>query len=140
VMEAQFRRALQVSQGDPAIFFTRPLSLAILLLALVPLVLPYLPALLSGSEASGLSKVALSSARAKKTRAFARAASLPANNPSYDSEPRYSDEQRSQRQKWTGRRPSTRLGHPLHLCRDGSRGGCRSGGCRGTEERARLQY
>ena len=45
-MEAQFRRALQVSQGDPTIFFTRPLSLAILLLALVPLVLPYLPALL----------------------------------------------------------------------------------------------
>src|ERR687893_1438517 len=47
LMEAQFRRALSISQGDPLIFVTRPLSLAILLLALVALLLPYLPALIS---------------------------------------------------------------------------------------------
>jgi putative tricarboxylic transport membrane protein len=46
LMEAQFRRALQVSQKDPTIFFTRPLSLTILLLALVAHILPYLPALI----------------------------------------------------------------------------------------------
>jgi putative tricarboxylic transport membrane protein len=56
-METQFRRALQVSQKDPTIFFTRPHSLTILLLALVAHVLPYLPALIKGSEASGLSRV-----------------------------------------------------------------------------------
>jgi putative tricarboxylic transport membrane protein len=47
LMEAQFRRALSISQGDPSIFVTRPLSLAILLLALVALLLPYLPTLIS---------------------------------------------------------------------------------------------
>src|SRR5919106_117407 len=47
LMEAQFRRALSISQGDPSIFVTRPLSLAILLLAFVALLLPYLPALIS---------------------------------------------------------------------------------------------
>jgi hypothetical protein len=46
LMETQFRRALQISQGDPTVFVTRPLSLTILLLALVALVLPYLPALI----------------------------------------------------------------------------------------------
>ena len=46
MMETQFRRALKVSQGDPTVFFTRPLSLTILLLALVALLLPYVPALL----------------------------------------------------------------------------------------------
>ena len=46
LMETQFRRALQVSQGDPTVFVTRPLSLTILLLALVALLLPYLPALI----------------------------------------------------------------------------------------------
>lgn len=45
--EAQFRRALAISQGDPSVFFTRPLSLAILLLAVVALILPYLPILLA---------------------------------------------------------------------------------------------
>lgn len=43
--EAQFRRALAISQGDPTVFFTRPLSLSILLLAVLALVLPYLPIL-----------------------------------------------------------------------------------------------
>src|SRR5215208_934457 len=47
LMEAQFRRALSISQGDPSIFVTRPLSLAILLLAFVALLLPYLPTLIS---------------------------------------------------------------------------------------------
>jgi putative tricarboxylic transport membrane protein len=45
--EAQFRRALLISQGDPFVFFTRPLSLTIFLLAALALVLPYLPALLA---------------------------------------------------------------------------------------------
>jgi TctA family transporter len=44
--ETQFRRALQVSQGDPTVFFTRPLSLLILLLALVALLLPYVSVIL----------------------------------------------------------------------------------------------
>jgi putative tricarboxylic transport membrane protein len=45
--EAQFRRALSISRGDPSIFFTRPLSLTILLLAACALILPYLPSLLA---------------------------------------------------------------------------------------------
>ena len=40
--EQQFRRALAISQGDPSVFFTHPLSLALLvvaaLLVLVPVV------------------------------------------------------------------------------------------------------
>ncbi|ABG06043.1 protein of unknown function DUF112, transmembrane [Rubrobacter xylanophilus DSM 9941] len=47
LMEAQFRRALQINEGDPSVFFTRPLSLALLLLALLALLLPYLPPLIS---------------------------------------------------------------------------------------------
>ena len=47
LMEAQFRRALSISQGDLSVFVTRPLSLAILLLALIALLLPYLPALVT---------------------------------------------------------------------------------------------
>ena len=45
--EAQFRRALSISQGNLAVFVTRPLSLTILLAALAALVLPYLPALIA---------------------------------------------------------------------------------------------
>ncbi|MEW5958704.1 MAG: tripartite tricarboxylate transporter permease [Chloroflexota bacterium] len=41
--EAQFRRALLISQGSLSVFVTRPLSLSLLLLALVALGLPYLP-------------------------------------------------------------------------------------------------
>lgn len=41
--ETQFRRALAISQGDYAIFMTRPIALALLLLALFALLLPYLP-------------------------------------------------------------------------------------------------
>ncbi|HEX2221260.1 MAG TPA: tripartite tricarboxylate transporter permease [Candidatus Limnocylindria bacterium] len=42
LMETQFRRALQISQGDLSIFVTRPISLVILLLAAAAVVLPYL--------------------------------------------------------------------------------------------------
>ena len=45
--EAQFRRALLISQGDPFIFFTRPLSLTIFVLTALALVLPYSPILLA---------------------------------------------------------------------------------------------
>ena len=57
MMEAQFRRALSISQGDYTVFFTRPLSLVILLLALAILVLPYvIPKVMEtfrGSEREG---------------------------------------------------------------------------------------
>ncbi len=46
MMEQQFRRALQISQGDLTVFVTRPISLAILLLAVAALALPYVPRLL----------------------------------------------------------------------------------------------
>ena len=46
LMEAQFRRALQISEGDLAVFVTRPISLTILVVAAAALFLPYLPRLL----------------------------------------------------------------------------------------------
>ncbi|NGO08404.1 tripartite tricarboxylate transporter permease [Streptomyces sp. HC44] len=42
LMEAQFRRALAFSEGDPTVFLTRPASAAILALALTALVAPVL--------------------------------------------------------------------------------------------------
>jgi putative tricarboxylic transport membrane protein len=42
-IEQEFRRALAISQGDVATFFTRPISLAILLIAALVLVGPYVP-------------------------------------------------------------------------------------------------
>jgi putative tricarboxylic transport membrane protein len=45
MMEAQFRRALQISQGDLTVFVTRPISLAILVVALAVLVGPQIPRL-----------------------------------------------------------------------------------------------
>jgi putative tricarboxylic transport membrane protein len=45
--EAQFRRALSISQGDPSVFFTRPLSLGLLLAAAAAVFLPYLPVLIA---------------------------------------------------------------------------------------------
>ncbi len=42
-LENQFRRALNVANGDLTVFVTRPLSLVILLLALSALLLPYAP-------------------------------------------------------------------------------------------------
>jgi putative tricarboxylic transport membrane protein len=46
IMEKQFRNALQISQGDLSVFVTRPISLAMLLLAVAALVAPYVPRLL----------------------------------------------------------------------------------------------
>jgi putative tricarboxylic transport membrane protein len=45
--EAQFRRALSISQGDPSVFFTRPLSLGLLLAAAAAVFLPYIPVLIA---------------------------------------------------------------------------------------------
>jgi putative tricarboxylic transport membrane protein len=41
LMETQFRRALELGQGDFSVFFTRPLTLAILLIAVAMLIVPY---------------------------------------------------------------------------------------------------
>ncbi len=46
MMEAQFRRAVQVSQGDLSVFLTRPMSALLLLAAVAALLLPYVPRLL----------------------------------------------------------------------------------------------
>ncbi len=43
--ETQFRCALAISQGDISVFVTRPLSLSLLLTALIALLIPYLPVL-----------------------------------------------------------------------------------------------
>ena len=40
--EAQFRRALTISQGDASVFFTHPISLALLVIAALVLLLPAL--------------------------------------------------------------------------------------------------
>lgn len=41
-MEEQFRRSLVISNGDLSVFFTRPLSL-IIVLTVLALLVPYLP-------------------------------------------------------------------------------------------------
>lgn len=46
-IEQEFRRALAISQGDVTTFITRPISLAILILAVLALIGPYLPGLLA---------------------------------------------------------------------------------------------
>jgi putative tricarboxylic transport membrane protein len=38
--EQQFRRALSISQGDPTVFFTHPLSLALLVIAALLVLVP----------------------------------------------------------------------------------------------------
>jgi putative tricarboxylic transport membrane protein len=56
LMEAQYRRAMSISQGDASIFVTRPISAAILGVAVVALIAPYLPTLirrLRGERAGG---------------------------------------------------------------------------------------
>ncbi len=54
MMETQLRRALSISQGDASVFFTRPLSLTLLLLAAAVLLLPYLlPKVMGSREESG---------------------------------------------------------------------------------------
>lgn len=45
MLEENFRRSLVLSKGDFSIFFTRPLSLTLLLLALVLVLLPVIPAI-----------------------------------------------------------------------------------------------
>jgi putative tricarboxylic transport membrane protein len=47
LMEAQFRRTLIVSDGQPSALVSRPLSIALLVLAFAAVFLPYLPTLLS---------------------------------------------------------------------------------------------
>ena len=44
MMEENLRRALQVAEGDPTVFFTRPLSLAFLIATLLVLVVMVMPA------------------------------------------------------------------------------------------------
>ena len=50
MLERQFRTALQISQGDLTIFITRPISAALLLVAVAILVLPYVPRLLGRGQ------------------------------------------------------------------------------------------
>ena len=60
-LENQFRRALNVGNGDLTVFVTRPLSLFILLLAAAALLLPYAPrivARLRGKDAEDAKKLA----------------------------------------------------------------------------------
>ena len=45
LLEKQFRTALQISQGDLSVFFTRPISAILLLTAAAVLLLPYAPRL-----------------------------------------------------------------------------------------------
>jgi putative tricarboxylic transport membrane protein len=52
-IEQEFRRALAISQGDLTTFITRPISATILLLALLAVVLPYVPALLARLRGKG---------------------------------------------------------------------------------------
>ena len=47
LLETQFRRAMSIAQGDLSIFVTRPLSAAILAIAVAALVLPYLPRIIA---------------------------------------------------------------------------------------------
>ncbi|MGH3384585.1 MAG: tripartite tricarboxylate transporter permease [Nocardioidaceae bacterium] len=46
-LEKQLRTALTISNGDPSVFVTRPLSAVILTLAVAALLLPYLPRLIA---------------------------------------------------------------------------------------------
>jgi putative tricarboxylic transport membrane protein len=47
LMEAQFRRTLIVSDGDLSALVSRPLSVFLLILAVLAIGLPYLPALIA---------------------------------------------------------------------------------------------
>ncbi|WP_033337435.1 tripartite tricarboxylate transporter permease [Catenuloplanes japonicus] len=50
LMEEQFRRALQIAGGDATVFVTRPLTVVLLSLAVVALVVPYLPGIVARSR------------------------------------------------------------------------------------------
>jgi putative tricarboxylic transport membrane protein len=45
LLEEHLRRAMIISRGDPSIFFTRPISLALLIGAFLALVVAVLPAI-----------------------------------------------------------------------------------------------
>jgi putative tricarboxylic transport membrane protein len=53
LMETQARRALVGSGGDLSVFVSRPLTVALLLIALVALIVPHLPALMNRMRAAG---------------------------------------------------------------------------------------
>jgi TctA family transporter len=44
MMEENLRRAMLLSRGDPTVFFTRPISLGIILAAVILLLLTIVPA------------------------------------------------------------------------------------------------
>jgi len=52
IIEQNFKRALQVSYGDPTIFLTRPVSLGLLIFDVIALALVALPAIQRGREAA----------------------------------------------------------------------------------------
>jgi putative tricarboxylic transport membrane protein len=56
LLETQFRRAVQISQGDLSVFVTRPLSAIILLAAVAAIALPYLPRLVARVRGRPVSK------------------------------------------------------------------------------------
>ncbi|HZJ06140.1 MAG TPA: tripartite tricarboxylate transporter permease [Nocardioidaceae bacterium] len=62
-LELQFRRSLTLANGDVSVFFNRPLTVAILLVAVSALLLPYLPkliALVRGRPVEKTSKLSFS--------------------------------------------------------------------------------
>ena len=50
LMEEYLRRAMTISRGDPMVFFTRPLSLTLLIIAAVLLVIVFMPAIAKKRE------------------------------------------------------------------------------------------
>ena len=50
LMEEYLRRAMTISRGDPMVFLTRPLSLALLLMAAALLVIVFLPSIAKKRE------------------------------------------------------------------------------------------
>jgi TctA family transporter len=50
MMEENLRRAMLLARGDPSVFFTRPLSLAFLVLALLLLIAVALPGIRRGRD------------------------------------------------------------------------------------------
>jgi putative tricarboxylic transport membrane protein len=56
LLETQFRRAVQISQGDLTVFVTRPLSAIILLAAVGAIALPYLPRLVARARGRPVSE------------------------------------------------------------------------------------
>ena len=50
MMEENLRRAMLLSRGDPSTFFTRPISLVLLMMAIFLLLLILLPSIKKGRE------------------------------------------------------------------------------------------